>query len=65
MASRMSRDGSGSLKATGKDVGDRQTGGACRGEGATLLLHGQSLYQQGDFKGAIEAFTEVNLRLLL
>lgn len=65
MASRMALDGSRSLKLTGKDVGDRRTGGASRGEGAALLQHGQNLYQQGDFKGAIKAFTEVILCLLL
>lgn len=49
----MSVDG---LRGLGKDVGDRRTG-----EGAVLLQHGQRLYQQGSFKGAIEAFTEVYL----
>lgn len=41
-------------RGLGKDVGDRRTG-----EGAVLLHRGQRLYQQGSFKDAIEAFTEV------
>lgn len=63
MASRASLDGSRGF-SSGKDVSDRRTGGALRGEGAALLQHGQKLYQQGNFKAATEAFTEVFLVLV-
>ena len=63
MASRGSLDGSRGF-SSGKDVSDRRTGGALRGEGAALLQHGQKLYQQGKFKAATEAFTEVFLVLV-
>lgn len=64
MASRASLDGSRGFSSAGKDVSDRRTGGALRGEGAALLQHGQKLYQQGNFKAAMEAFTEVFLVLV-
>jgi hypothetical protein len=64
MASRASLDGSRGFSSAGKDVSDRRTGGALRGEGAALLQHGQKLYQQGKFKAATEAFTEVFLVLV-
>lgn len=61
MTSRSLLDGSRGLSSSGKNVVDRQTGGAVRGEGAALLQHGQNLYQQGNFQAAIEAFSEVFL----